>query len=89
MSAPLRSMARSIAASVASANLLNSLSFIFRPPDMFSCTLVRIAALTLMLAGCGTKGPLVLPPKDGVTPAATTATTTPPASKNHNKAPSQ
>ncbi|MFH1814366.1 MAG: lipoprotein [Pseudomonadota bacterium] len=37
---------------------------------MFSSTLVRIAALTLILAGCGTKGPLTLPPKDTMRPPA-------------------
>ncbi|WP_081618554.1 LPS translocon maturation chaperone LptM [Methyloversatilis universalis] len=37
---------------------------------MFSSPLVRLAALTLALAGCGTKGPLTMPPKPGSQPAA-------------------
>ncbi|MCQ9379704.1 lipoprotein [Methyloversatilis sp. XJ19-49] len=61
---------------------------------MFSSTLVRIAALTLILAGCGTKGPLTLPPKDTMRPPAAAVPDTPaPASvapsKNDSKVPAQ
>jgi predicted small lipoprotein YifL len=40
---------------------------------MYSSPLARIVALTLILAGCGTKGPLTLPPKDAARPPASTA----------------
>ncbi|MBL8475038.1 MAG: lipoprotein [Methyloversatilis sp.] len=61
---------------------------------MFSSTLVRIAALTLILAGCGTKGPLTLPPKDKIRPPAAAVPATPapaPAmpSKDDSKVPAQ
>ncbi len=59
---------------------------------MFSSPLVRIIALTLTLAGCGTKGPLTLPPKDvarppvrsAPAPASVPAPATTP--QDHNKA---
>jgi len=40
---------------------------------MFSSPLARIVALTLILAGCGTKGPLTLPPKDTSRPPSSAA----------------
>ena len=57
----------------------------FRPSTMFSSPLVRTAALTLVLAGCGTKGPLTLPPKAGSQPASATQSPAP-ATQDTNKA---
>ena len=57
---------------------------------MFSSPLVRIAALTLTLAACGTKGPLTLPPKQGAQPAAAKPAPAPaPAPQDTNKADKQ
>jgi predicted small lipoprotein YifL len=55
---------------------------------MFSSPLVRIAALTLTLAACGTKGPLTLPPKQGAQPAAAKPASAP-APQDTNKADKQ
>ncbi|MFW2456854.1 LPS translocon maturation chaperone LptM [Methyloversatilis discipulorum] len=55
---------------------------------MFSSPLVRIVALTLTLAACGTKGPLTLPPKQGTQPAAAKPAPAP-APQDTNKADKQ
>ena len=55
---------------------------------MFFSPLVRTAALTLVLAGCGTKGPLTLPPKAGSQPASA-APSSAPATQDPNKAVTQ
>jgi predicted small lipoprotein YifL len=51
---------------------------------MFSRALTGLAALTLLLAGCGTKGPLTLPPKTATKPPAVAAPA--PVADDHNKA---
>jgi predicted small lipoprotein YifL len=60
---------------------------------MFSRLLVRIVALTLILAGCGTKGPLTMPPRNIAKPPANTAPAPAPAPvtvpEDDSKAPAQ
>ncbi|WP_374340928.1 lipoprotein [Methyloversatilis sp.] len=79
-------MACSIAVSVASANLLNSLSFMSWPTIMFSSPIVRTIALTLILAGCGTKGPLTMPPRQSAQPPAVKPMPAPVVPQDTNKA---